>query len=51
MVKELISGKMGGNIKDNIDMIKNMDMVFIHGQMEGNIVESGKIVKDMVKGR
>jgi hypothetical protein len=36
-----INGLMVGNIWANIEMIKNMDMGFIYGAMEENIVGGG----------
>ena len=39
-------GKMEENIKDSINLIKNMDLEHIFGKTAGNISDSGKIVKD-----
>jgi hypothetical protein len=44
----LTLGKTGENMKESISLIKNMDLVLIHGKMEENILANGKIVKDMV---
>jgi hypothetical protein len=34
---QAIHGKMAENMRGNINMIKNMDGVLIHGQMGGNM--------------
>ena len=44
-----MNGKMEEDMKDNINMIKNMDLVVINGQMVENILVIGEIVKDMEK--
>jgi len=38
MVVVYILGEMGENMKENINMIKNMDMVYIYGLMEEVLV-------------
>ena len=49
MGKEYMNGKMEEDMKDNINMIKNMDLVVINGRMVENILVIGEIVKDMEK--
>jgi dTDP-4-dehydrorhamnose 3,5-epimerase-like enzyme len=49
MVKVIIPGKTGGNMRVNTLTIKNMDMVFIPGQMAVNIMETGKTESSMEK--
>lgn len=49
MDKDCTNGLMEDNIKEVIEMIKNMDMVYIPGLMVENIVENGKMIKDMGK--
>ena len=49
MEKVYMNGKMEEDMKDNINMIKNMDLVVINGQMVENILVIGEIVKDMEK--
>ena len=49
MEKEYMNGKMEEDMKDNINMIKNMDLVVINGRMVENILVIGEIVKDMEK--
>lgn len=44
-----MNGKMEEDMKDNINMIKNMDLVVINGRMVENILVIGEIVKDMEK--
>jgi len=44
-----MNGKMEEDMKDNINTIKNMDLVVINGQMVENILVNGEIVKDMEK--
>lgn len=39
---------MGENMKVNINMIKNMDLVPILGKMVENMQDNGEIVNDMV---
>ena len=51
MEKDNILGKMEEDIKDNINLIKNMDLEHIHGKMVENILDNGKIVKDTVEGK
>lgn len=46
---EYLHGKMVANIKDNIWMIKNMDLVNFFGQMVECIKDFGKMVDNMVK--
>lgn len=46
-----INGKMEGNIKVNINLIKNMEQVNILGLMDEDIMGNGRIVKDMEKVR
>lgn len=46
---EYLHGKMVANIKDNIWMIKNMDLVNSFGQMAECIKDFGKMVDNMVK--
>lgn len=46
---EYLHGKMVANIKDNIWMIKNMDLVNSFGQMVGCIKDFGKMVDNMEK--
>ena len=41
MAMVLILGKMDVNMKDSIKKIRNTVMEFIHGQMEGNMMEIG----------
>jgi hypothetical protein len=41
MEKVFIHGKMEGNMKVNINMIKSMDMEFMHGQMVENMMDNG----------
>ena len=41
MEMEFIHGKMDGNMKDNISMIKNMVLEVMYGQMEGIILGIG----------
>ena len=43
-----IYGKMAENTKGSIKLIKSMGLDNIHGQMEENIMEIGKIVRDTV---
>ena len=47
----LTLGKMGENMKGNISLIKNMDLVLIHGKMAGNMLGSGKIANATVVAR
>ena len=49
MEKVYMNGKMEEDMKDNINTIKNMDLVVINGQMVENILVNGEIVKDMEK--
>ena len=49
MEKVYMNGKMEEDMKDNINMIKNMDLVVINGRMVENILVIGEIVKDMEK--
>lgn len=49
MEKVYINGKMEEDMKDNTNMIKNMDLVVINGRMVENILVIGEIVKDMEK--
>jgi len=37
MERESIHGGMEESIKENMSLIRNMDMESIHGQMEGSI--------------
>lgn len=46
-----INGKMEENIKDNINLIKNMELANILGRMDEDIMGNGRIVKDMDKVR
>lgn len=41
--------KMGEHIEEIIKMTRNMDMVFIHGQMEKYMMATGKKESSMVK--
>jgi len=41
---------MEKNMKGNIKMIRNMDMVYLNLQMAENIVDFGKMDYRMVKG-
>ena len=41
MAKEQTHGRMGTNILENGRMVRTMDMVFSHGQMEKAILVSG----------
>lgn len=47
MEKESTLGKMAENMKENIKMIKNMDMVFILGLMVENTKENGRMANNM----
>ena len=47
MEKVFFCGQMEESIKDNIKMIKNMDMVFFFGQIKGNIKDIGKMENRM----
>jgi hypothetical protein len=49
MEKVYTVGKMAEVMKVNIFMIENMDMVYIHGQMDINILGIGKMEKDKEK--
>ena len=44
-----MNGKMVDFMKDNTNMIKNMVMEAIVGQMEEDILESGPIAREMEK--
>jgi hypothetical protein len=49
MEEECMCGKMEGNMKVTISMIRSMDMAFTHGQMDANTLETGKTANKMVK--
>ena len=49
MVPESILGKMEEDIKDNTNLIRNMDLVNIHGLTEDNMLENGLIASAMVR--
>ena len=49
MEKVLIHGKMVESMKVNINMIKNMVMVFISGLMEENMKDFGNMENNMEK--
>ena len=49
MVMESIPGRMDANIVDTMLMIKNMDMVYINGQMEKHMMVNGKMESSMEK--
>ena len=44
-----MNGGMEGCMKVNINLIKNMDMAVINGQMEEDTLDNGPIVKEMEK--
>lgn len=46
-----MNGKMEENMKDSINLIKNMDLENILGQMEEDITGNGLTVNDMDKVR
>ena len=48
MEEAITNGKMEEVIKDSINMIRNMALELIPGQMEGNMWVNGPIVNDMV---
>jgi len=49
MARDCIFGKMGGNMKENIKMIKRMARGYTLGQMEENMKESGNMENNMEK--
>lgn len=49
MVEEYILGTQAESMRVNIKMIVSMVLDAIHGQMEGSILDNGKIIKDMGK--
>jgi len=49
MAKEFILGRMEDNTKENINMIRNMDSVSIHGMMAENMKECGNMENNMAK--
>jgi hypothetical protein len=49
MEKEFILGKMEGDMKENIIMTRNMDLVFILGPMGENMKVIGETVNNMEK--
>ena len=49
MDREYIVGQMAENMKENISMIKNMVMVYIHIQMEDLIKDIGQTESNMEK--
>ena len=50
MEKESILGRMEGSMKGSIKMIKRMGMEFIVGLMERNMMVTGLMESNMVKG-
>lgn len=44
---EFILGRMAGDMKENIKMIKKRDVEFINGLMVGSMMECGKMVSKM----
>jgi hypothetical protein len=50
MEKVSIHGKMEESMKENIKMIKKMDMEFIVGLMERNTMVTGLMANNMDKG-
>ena len=46
-----MSGKMGGNMKENTKKIRKMDMENILGSTGGSMQGSGKMGNDMGKGK
>jgi len=49
MGKGCLLGLMGENMKENILMIKNMGLVYIHGQIIDNMLVSGRMGSNMDK--
>lgn len=49
MVEVYIHGKMAENMMVNINMIKNMDLVYIHGLIVDVTKDNGLLVNNMVK--
>ena len=49
MEKAFIVGKMEGNMKENINMIKNMGSVFIFGLIKEGMKGSGNMANNMEK--
>ena len=49
MVKDVINGRMVDHITENLFKIKDMDLEFMNGKMEGNMKDYGKMGNRMVK--